>query len=230
VPSCLDAEDLAALKMRGASPAAAYAPVKVGALPGGTVIEADRAADGEGITDLAGQRVKLGAELARRRVTLLFDGHIMHVISGDVLAKTLPSPIPSDARAKLRGARIAQLRCPHRLPARAASSARSLKTASSWLPSSACASAPTSASPATAARSPWTPHRAAPYHPFESQHPHPACPASPEPVCHVVSRSRQATPETTHHSRGSLNRGAGNGRSNRPTDRFLSTLIIHSFK
>ena len=45
VPSSLDAEDLATLKMRGASPAgpppAALSPAKAGALPGGTVIEVD---------------------------------------------------------------------------------------------------------------------------------------------------------------------------------------------
>ena len=64
VPSCLDAEDLATLKMRGASP---------------------------GLR----QRVKVGAELARRRVTLRLDGHLMHVIRDGVLAKTLPSPVPA---------------------------------------------------------------------------------------------------------------------------------------
>jgi hypothetical protein len=120
VPSSLDAEDLAVLKMRGASPAgpppAAPAPALAGALPGGTVIEVDRAVDGGGIADLAGQRVKIGAELARRRVTLRLDGHLMHVISGGVLAKTLPSPVPAADRAKLRGARIAAAALPAPVP------------------------------------------------------------------------------------------------------------------
>ena len=110
-PSCLDAEDLAALKMRGAGPAspppAAPAPAKAGTPPGGTVIEVDRAVDGDGIADLACLRVKIGAELARRRVALRLDGHVMHVISCGILAKTLPSPVPPDGRGKLRGARIA---------------------------------------------------------------------------------------------------------------------------
>jgi len=96
--------------MRGASPAgpppAAPSPAKAGALPGGTMIEVDRNVDGNGVADLAGHRVKVGPELGRRQVTLRLDGHLVHVISGGVLAKTLPSPIPAAARATLRGARI----------------------------------------------------------------------------------------------------------------------------
>jgi transposase InsO family protein len=120
VPSCLDAEDLATLKLRGASPAgpppAAPSPAKAGALPGGTVIEVDRSVDGNGIADLAGHRLKVGAELARRRVTLRLDGHLIHVISGGVLAKTLPSPVPAADRSKLRGARIAAAALPPPAP------------------------------------------------------------------------------------------------------------------
>jgi hypothetical protein len=120
VPSCLDAEDLATLKMRGAGPAgpppAAPAPRNAGALPGGTVIEADRSVDGNGVADLAGHKVKVGAELARRRVTLRLDGHLIHVISDGVLAKTLPSPVPAADRTKLRGARIAAAALPPPAP------------------------------------------------------------------------------------------------------------------
>jgi hypothetical protein len=116
VPSGLDAEDLATLRMRGASPAgpppAAPAPARAGALPGGTVIEVDRAVDVNGVADLAGHRLKVGPELARRRVTLRLDGHLVHVISGGVLARTLPSPVPADGRGKLRGARIAAAALP----------------------------------------------------------------------------------------------------------------------
>jgi hypothetical protein len=175
VPSSLDAEDLATLKMRGAGPAgpplAAPAPAKAGALPGGTVIEVDRAADASGIVDLAGHRLKAGAELARRRLTLRLDGHLVHVISDGVLAKTLPSPVPAADRARLRGARIAAAALPPPAPAPSASTARSPATASSWSPASGCASVPptpaksspstsrtpTSVSPATAPRSPCTP-------------------------------------------------------------------------
>ena len=120
VPSSLNAEDLATLKMRGAVPAgpppAAPSPAKAGALPGGTVIEVDRNVDGNGVADLAGHKVKAGPELARRRVTLRLDGHLIHVINDGVLAKTLPSPIPAAGRAKLRGARIAAATLPPPAP------------------------------------------------------------------------------------------------------------------
>ena len=111
VPSSLDAEDLAELRMRGAAPAgpppAMPAPARADALPAGTVIEVDRTVDANGTADLAGHKVKVGAELARSKVTLRLDGHLIHVIAGGVLAKTLPSPVPAGDRARLRGARIA---------------------------------------------------------------------------------------------------------------------------
>jgi len=120
VPSGLAAEDLATLKMRGAAPAgpppAAPALARAGALPGGTVIEADRAVDVNGIADLAGHRLKVGAELARCKVTLRLDGHLIHVIRDGALAKTLPSPIPATDRGKLRGARIAAAALPPPAP------------------------------------------------------------------------------------------------------------------
>jgi hypothetical protein len=96
--------------MRGAAPAGPppALPAPVGsALPAGTVIEVDRAVDVNGDADLAGKQVKVGAELARSKVTLRLDGHLLHVIRDGVLAKTLPSPVPAADRARLRGARIA---------------------------------------------------------------------------------------------------------------------------
>jgi hypothetical protein len=77
------------------------------ALPAGTVIEVSRTVDVNGNADLAGHKVKLGPELARGKVTLRLDGHLLHVIRDGILAKTLPSPVPAQDRAKLRGARIA---------------------------------------------------------------------------------------------------------------------------
>ena len=224
MPSSLDAEDLAELRMRGAAPAgpppAMPAPARADALPAGTVIEVDRAVDASGIADLAGHKVKVGAELARSKVTLRLDGHLIHVIAGGVLAKTLPSPVPAGDRARLRGARIAgQPAARARLPARSASSARSPGTASSWSPASGSASAPptpgrsspstsrtpTSALPATAPRYPSTPATSsAPSTGGEPRstprNPKP-CPACPETVNQVVSRSCQGCPETTHHTR-----------------------------
>ena len=121
VPSSLDAEDLAELRMRGAAPAgpppALPAPARAGALPAGTVIEVDRAVDGNGIADLAGQQVKVGAELARRQVTLRLDGHLIHVISDGVLAKTLPIARPGRRpRQAARRADRRGRRCPPPAP------------------------------------------------------------------------------------------------------------------
>jgi transposase InsO family protein len=111
VPSSLNAEDLAELRMRGAAPAgpppAMPAPARAAALPAGTVIEVVRTVDADGNAELAGRKVKIGAELARGKVTLRLDGHLAHVIRDGVLAKTLPSPVPAGDRARLRGAEIA---------------------------------------------------------------------------------------------------------------------------
>jgi transposase InsO family protein len=119
VPSSLGPEDLAELRMRGAAPAgpppAMPAPARAD-LAAGTVIEVDRAVDADGIADLAGCKVKVGAELARSKVTLRLDGHLLHVIRGGVLAKTLPSPVPAGDRARLRGARIAATPLPAPAP------------------------------------------------------------------------------------------------------------------
>jgi hypothetical protein len=116
VPSNLDAEDLRNLSMRGARPAgpppAMASVARAGTLPAATVVEVDRHVDTDGNAELAKHRLKIGAELARRRVTLRLDGHLMHVVYNDVLAKTLPSPIPADQYTKIRGARIAASQLP----------------------------------------------------------------------------------------------------------------------
>jgi hypothetical protein len=74
VPSNLTAEDLHQLRMRGARPAAAPpaapSPAATGTLAAGAVIEVDRRLDADGVTGLAGHRVKVGAELAGKKVTL----------------------------------------------------------------------------------------------------------------------------------------------------------------
>jgi hypothetical protein len=120
IASSLDTEDLAELRMRGAAPAgpppAMPAPARTAPLPAGTVIEVDRAIDVNGTADLAGQKVKVGAELARSRVTLRLDGHLVHVIRDGILAKTLPSPVPAEDRARLRGARISGTSLPSPAP------------------------------------------------------------------------------------------------------------------
>ena len=148
-------------------------PARAAPCPRGTVIEVDRTVDVNGIADLAGQQVKIGAGAGPRQ--------------GHAPARRAPHPRhprrrpgqdpahrpsrPPTAR-RLRGARIAARRAARPgSRARSASSARSPATASSWSPASGSASAPptpgrsspstsrtpTSASPATAPSSPCTP-------------------------------------------------------------------------
>ncbi|CQD18931.1 integrase catalytic subunit [Mycobacterium europaeum] len=120
VPSNLSAEDLRILSMRGARPAGAppatASVTRAGSLPAATVIEVDRFVDINGNAELAKHRLKIGAELARRKVTLRLDGHLIHVVYNDLLAKTLPSPIPADQYTKIRGARIAASQSPPPAP------------------------------------------------------------------------------------------------------------------
>ena len=111
VPSNLNADDLHELRMRGAQPAgpppaSTPALTSATALPAGAVIEVDRIVDNDGITHLAGTKLRLGADLHRRKVTLRLDGHLMHVIHDGRLVKTLPTPIPAEQRSSLRGARL----------------------------------------------------------------------------------------------------------------------------
>ena len=120
VPSNLTVDDLHHLKMRGALPAgappAAPSAARNGTLAGGAVIEVERSLDSNGGTGLAGHRLKVGPELAGKKVTLRLDGHLVHVVHNDVLAKTLPSPLPAEQRTTIRGARIATAELPAPAP------------------------------------------------------------------------------------------------------------------
>jgi transposase InsO family protein len=116
VPSNLNAEDLQHLAMRGARPAgpppAPSSPARLNTIPAGTVIELDRALDEGGFAQLAGERIKIGTELARQKVTLRLDGHLLHVVHNGVLTKTLASPVAPEQRQRLKGARIATTQLP----------------------------------------------------------------------------------------------------------------------
>lgn len=110
VASNLAAADLHELRMRGASPAgpppAPPPAARVAPLPGGAVVEVDRAVDSSGVCRLGKHALAVGSALADKRVTLRLDGHLVHVICQGALAKTLPCPIAADQRGRLRGARL----------------------------------------------------------------------------------------------------------------------------
>jgi hypothetical protein len=102
--------DLNELRLRGARPAGpppAAAAVRAGKIPAEAAIEADRTVGDSGTLSLGGTQVPLGMQFARQRVTVRLDGHLLQVIRGGVLAKTLPSPIAAGQRTKIRGARLA---------------------------------------------------------------------------------------------------------------------------
>jgi transposase InsO family protein len=110
VPSNLTHGDLHELRLRGAHPAGAPpatpAAVRAGRPLAGGAIEIDRAVDSSGNLTVGAIKLKIGTELARQRVTLRIDGHLVHVITNGTLAKTLPAPAALDY-TRLRGVRLA---------------------------------------------------------------------------------------------------------------------------
>ena len=105
LPSRLGVIELARLAADGARPAG---PPPLSARTS-TAVEVDRMVNGAGLIGLDGTQLSVGYELAGQRVTLRMDGTQMSVIShdGDLL-RTLPCPIPSADRHRLRGARRAR--------------------------------------------------------------------------------------------------------------------------
>jgi transposase InsO family protein len=220
VPSSLGAEDLAELRMRGAAPAgpppAMAAPARADTLPAGTVIEVSRTVDVNGTADLAGHKVKIGPELARSKVTLRLDGYLIHVIADGVLAKTLPSTVPADGRARLRGARIAGTPLPSPAPGPVSVQRKvprdgvimvtrqRLRVGATWAGKIVTVHVEDTHFRVTcdAPRYPCTPAPSSALSPGGGPRSTPQNlerPACPETVNQVVSRSCQACLETTHH-------------------------------
>jgi hypothetical protein len=109
-PSRLSEHDLRELLRRGAHVAGAEparSAVTVNMLTTSTVIEVHRTVDRDGYVGLGGTKVLLDPPLEGQRVTLRFEGALMHVLSAGRLVKTLPAPLEAPRRATLRGARPA---------------------------------------------------------------------------------------------------------------------------
>ncbi|GGK35891.1 hypothetical protein GCM10010124_30700 [Pilimelia terevasa] len=107
VPSRLSIDDLHQLTARGgraAGPTPAASALHPDDALGATAVQVHRTANRDGNVQLAGQRIQLGADYAGQRITLRMDGHLLHVIADDHLARTLPSPVPADQRGRLVGA------------------------------------------------------------------------------------------------------------------------------
>lgn len=108
VPSSLDAEDLAELRMRGAAPAGQPPAMPAPRRPGRRHRDRgqpDRRRQWERRHGRTQGQDRPGT--GRSKVPLRLDGHLLRVIRNGVLAKTLPSPVPAGDRTRLRGGRIA---------------------------------------------------------------------------------------------------------------------------
>jgi transposase InsO family protein len=104
LPSRLGVAELARLAAAGARPAGP-SPLLAGTA---AAIEIERTVNATGLVGLAGAQVSVGYQLAGQRVTLRMDGTQMAVITSDgELARTMPCPVPTGDRYRLRGARKA---------------------------------------------------------------------------------------------------------------------------
>lgn len=109
-PSRLSEHDLRELLRRGARLAGAEparSAVTMDMLTTSTAIEVHRTVDRDGYVGLGGTKVLLDPPLEGQRVTVRFEGTLMHVLAAGRLVKTLPAPLGPPQRATLRGARPA---------------------------------------------------------------------------------------------------------------------------
>ena len=111
LPSRMDSRDLARLAASGARPAG---PPPLPAASG-DVIEVERTVNASGNVSLGNHMISAGLPLAGQRVTLRLDGPVAHILSGGILTRTIACPVPSQARARLRGGRAGTAQ-PPRLP------------------------------------------------------------------------------------------------------------------
>ena len=111
LPCRLRPQDLRQGRLQRARPAGP-APAPVAAHPvlvgPGDAVEVDRRVNAAGTVGVAGQQVSVGLPLAGQRVTLRLEAATMHVLADGALVRSLPTPVPVGARARLQGARLAQ--------------------------------------------------------------------------------------------------------------------------
>jgi hypothetical protein len=110
LPSRFSATDLTKLRRRQGARHATPRPrtaVQAATLTDADMVEVDRTVNACGVVALVNQRLCVGQQLAGRRVTLRVKARLVHVLADGFLVRTLPSPIPSDARARLQSVRLA---------------------------------------------------------------------------------------------------------------------------
>ncbi len=114
VPSRLNSEHLHHLAMRGAHPAGAApaAPALPSTngrrrLPDNTAVEVERTVSRDGVIRFRAETFTVEPNLTGQRITLRFDGHLMHAIAENTLVRSWPYPITLEQRLKLVGARQA---------------------------------------------------------------------------------------------------------------------------
>lgn len=111
-PSRLSEHDLRNLLRRGArlaGPEPARGAVTVEMLTTSAVIEVPRTVSRDGCIGLGGHKVLIEAMLVGQRVTVRFEGTLMHVVANGRLVKRLPAPLPPDQRATLCAAHLGAL-------------------------------------------------------------------------------------------------------------------------
>ena len=121
VPSRVTTADLERLSLRGVRTGrpdpAEPAPTGVSVSRRPTPIEIERTANRDGIVVVRGHDLALGTGIAGTRVTLRFDGGLVHATAGNMLLKTLPNPFTTNELQQLRGARPATSPLPSPPPA-----------------------------------------------------------------------------------------------------------------
>ena len=111
LPCRVGAEQLARGRLAAAGPAGpppGGVAVHAVVLEPGQAVEVDRRVNANGVLGVAGRQITAGMALAGQTVTVRLEATMLHVLADGVLVRSLPSPVPPQARARLQGARLAQ--------------------------------------------------------------------------------------------------------------------------
>jgi hypothetical protein len=116
LPSRYTRAQLAHLAGLPGARAAGPPPADAAVAGSGQAVQVERAVNGCGLVSVGGHQVYVGWALAGQQVRLRLETRVIHVIDGGRLVKTLPSPVPPQQRARVRGARAAVDGLPPRGP------------------------------------------------------------------------------------------------------------------